>query len=161
MSTAKLQTKASRRTLRDARRSIIVAAVAGAYMDKLAANIRRLRERAGLTQVELAHKAGLARDSIQKLEHGKWKDVGIGVLVDIAAALGCSLEELAEISTDRASVFVDKFLAGPGAMAASVTPAEIEWLRSLPEIIWRGNAPTDTTILHLILAHRSLGVASK
>lgn len=67
----------------------------------LGAAIRRLRERCGVTQEQLAHDAGVTTGTISKLERGtaapSWATVR-----QIAAALGVSLVELArEVERQR------------------------------------------------------------
>lgn len=47
-----------------------------------------LRERCGLTQVELATRAGVKQPLISKLESGKARNLELRTLVRIAAALG-------------------------------------------------------------------------
>lgn len=56
-------------------------------------NIRLARIRAGLTQVELAKKAGIAVNSLRLYEAGK-REPKIDTLLDIAEASGVYVEEL-------------------------------------------------------------------
>jgi transcriptional regulator with XRE-family HTH domain len=61
--------------------------------DALAANLRRLRQEAGLTQDQLADKALLHRSTISRLENAKrWPETVTALL--ICRALGVSLETL-------------------------------------------------------------------
>ncbi len=57
--------------------------------------IRRLRNTAGLTQVELAEKIGVSQGSLSAYESGK-DTPSIKTLIRIADALGCTLDELVE-----------------------------------------------------------------
>src|SRR5438128_1497912 len=52
-----------------------------------AGRLRELRERAGLTQEQLAREAGLDKDSISRLERSRWQPTWETV-VALAAALG-------------------------------------------------------------------------
>ena len=59
----------------------------------VALNLRRLREKAGLSQEELAARAGLARTYISGIENGR-RNPTIIVLHDIAMQLGVDPREL-------------------------------------------------------------------
>ena len=56
--------------------------------------IRELRKRRGMTQTELARRAGVKQGVISYIESGKTKHPRIDTLIAIAAALGVSVEEL-------------------------------------------------------------------
>ena len=61
----------------------------------IVASIRRRREAAGLTQADLAGKAGLSRGHISVLENGKTPGYpSLGLLVCVAGALGCTVTDL-------------------------------------------------------------------
>lgn len=59
------------------------------------AAIRHLRLNAGLTQDELAERAGVSRTTLCNLERG-YRPNRLGALSAIAAALGVSVESLVE-----------------------------------------------------------------
>lgn len=59
----------------------------------LGANVREARQRAGLTQVELAQRAGLAQPAISLIELGQANPT-VQTLQQIADALGCPLADL-------------------------------------------------------------------
>lgn len=67
--------------------------------DNLAANLRYVRERRGLTQSELAKLSGIPRSTVGNIESGD-SNPTLSVLAGIAGALQLSLEEL--LSTPRA-----------------------------------------------------------
>lgn len=56
--------------------------------------IRELRIQSGLTQGQLAKKAGCSRQFIVKIENGADVSIGSKLLVKIAEALGCSLNDI-------------------------------------------------------------------
>lgn len=57
-------------------------------------NLKSLRQQKGLTQVELAQKAGITETGYQNYEHGR-REPKIGIALKIADALGVSdLREL-------------------------------------------------------------------
>ncbi len=69
----------------------------------LARNLRRLRTAAGLSQEELAGRAGLHRTYISSVEHGN-RNVSIENIYALAKALGSDPRELLEpdpTDTDR------------------------------------------------------------
>ena len=57
-------------------------------------NIRELRERAGLTQVELAARAGTSERAVNHLENGKTRRVDLDLLDRVARALKVEPAEL-------------------------------------------------------------------
>jgi transcriptional regulator with XRE-family HTH domain len=59
----------------------------------VALNLRRLREKAGLSQEELAARAGLARTYISGIENGR-RNPTVIVLYEIATQLGADPREL-------------------------------------------------------------------
>lgn len=72
----------------------------------IAANIVFLRKQIGLTQDELADKAGIDRTYIGYLENAK-HNVTIGKLVDIATALGVTVEKLFEVNPQAIGIQAD------------------------------------------------------
>jgi transcriptional regulator with XRE-family HTH domain len=62
----------------------------------LAANMKRLRRSAGLSQEELAHRAGLDRTYISALERCQYA-ASVDVLAKLALELGVSAAELLEL----------------------------------------------------------------
>jgi len=66
-----------------------------AVAERFAANVRRLREQAGLNQGELAFRADIHRTQISLIEGGR--RVGrLDTVIKLAGALGVGVEELAE-----------------------------------------------------------------
>ncbi|MFA5933240.1 MAG: helix-turn-helix transcriptional regulator [Microgenomates group bacterium] len=63
---------------------------------EIADNIKEARERKGLTQVEVAMKAGLDSNSYAKIERGESKPYGI-TLVKIIKALGVKSSDILPI----------------------------------------------------------------
>lgn len=59
----------------------------------VAANVRRARATAGLSQEALAHQSGLDRTYVSQVERGK-RNVTISVLARLAAALGTTPDRL-------------------------------------------------------------------
>jgi transcriptional regulator with XRE-family HTH domain len=62
----------------------------------LGRSIRAERRRAGLTQAELARKAGIAPNHLSRLESGEKIDPRFATVASLAAALGISLDTLAK-----------------------------------------------------------------
>jgi transcriptional regulator with XRE-family HTH domain len=69
----------------------------------LAANIKRLRERGGITQQELAELSGVPRPTIANLESGTANPT-VSVLLRVGSSLGATLEELVTGAGPRAAV---------------------------------------------------------
>jgi transcriptional regulator with XRE-family HTH domain len=59
-------------------------------------NLKKMREEKGLSQVELAAKAGVSPNTISLLELGKSEKQNKSTWIALAYALNCSVEELRE-----------------------------------------------------------------
>ena len=59
----------------------------------LETNIREHRERAGMTQSELARRVGVRRETILHLENGRYNP-SLKLAMDIAAVFGVTVEAL-------------------------------------------------------------------
>jgi len=65
-------------------------------------NLRAWRKSAGgLTQLELAEKAGVTRQSIISIERGKYRP-GVELALKLARVLGCRVEDLFELKEEGA-----------------------------------------------------------
>lgn len=62
-------------------------------LTQLARNVRAARERAGLTQEEVANRAGLALSDVGRIERMQ-RDPGVVVLAKLARGLGVAPAEL-------------------------------------------------------------------
>lgn len=60
----------------------------------MANKLKEYRQRAGLTQAELAKKAGFSRQTIINIEHGHKKYAHWWTMKCIAEALGATVEEI-------------------------------------------------------------------
>lgn len=58
---------------------------------RIGERIRQLRKQQGVSQVELAEKAGLSQPHIVRIEQGRYS-VGLDILQAIAKALGCTVD---------------------------------------------------------------------
>ncbi|NLW78617.1 MAG: helix-turn-helix transcriptional regulator [Ruminococcaceae bacterium] len=62
-------------------------------MAKLITQVREARQRAGMTQAELAEKVGVRRETILHLENGRYNP-SLKLAMDICAVFGRSVEML-------------------------------------------------------------------
>jgi transcriptional regulator with XRE-family HTH domain len=67
----------------------------GATGELIGGRIKELRESAGMTQQQLAGKAGISLSNLSQIEQGKKDDPRISTLVAIADVLSVSLDVLA------------------------------------------------------------------
>jgi transcriptional regulator with XRE-family HTH domain len=75
------------------------------YARELGLEVQRRRIAAGLTQEELAHRAGLTRTHYQQIEKGEWRrgspaNPSIKVLAHLARALNVQVGDLAPSVTE-------------------------------------------------------------
>lgn len=56
-------------------------------------NIKELREKKGLTQLDLAHALSISQNAIYRIEKGTLV-VSVPLAIEIAEILGCTLDEL-------------------------------------------------------------------
>ena len=92
---------ASAAHIRTALSEVFVAKVPPA-MEVLRRNVVFKRAQRGLSQVELAKRASVARQTISKVESGQG-DVTVGVLERLARVLGCEVRDLFECPTTPAN----------------------------------------------------------
>jgi transcriptional regulator with XRE-family HTH domain len=64
--------------------------------------IRAARQRAGLSQTELARRAGMVQSKISDYERGRWHPTRRSLL-QVAQALGCPIERLLPPAAESAS----------------------------------------------------------
>ena len=64
--------------------------------------LRELRTAAGLTQQDLAVKAGLSISAVVHIEAGRIPDPRVSTLKALAKALGCRLDDLAQNGGEEA-----------------------------------------------------------
>ena len=83
----------------------------------LAEKMRSLREKAGLTQQDLATAAALSISMISQIEQGRKPDLRISTLIHLAEALGIEPGELF-------AVFVEQGVAPRKKRGAGVAPPE-------------------------------------
>lgn len=57
-------------------------------------NLKNAREKARMTQTELAEKSGVGRVTINRIENGELKETTLGTLIKLSRTLNVSLDEL-------------------------------------------------------------------
>lgn len=119
----------------------------------IGAAVRATREALGISQAELADRAGMTRAHLSRLETGNRRRINVEVLARIEAALGlmpCSL--MPRLSVDAS---LDDFLASAIAQELAVTGPEADALRSAS---WYGpgEQPSALAWQQLLLARRAL-----
>lgn len=119
--------------------------------------LARTRHAAGLTQTELAKRANLARATIANLESGFSRNVDVGTLSGLAAALGVRTVELLGEAYGNTPIepLLSRFLASPVGRQAKVTAEEEAWFRELPGVFWIGLPPNEASLHLLLLARRA------
>lgn len=85
----------------------------------LAANLRRLRQRAGLSVVELARRSGLGRATLTQLEAGGGNPT-LETLYALAAELGVPLADLIADADPGPATVLHRFADGPDTRGAVV-----------------------------------------
>lgn len=116
--------------------------------------LRDARKAAGLTQQELADKAGLARMTVVRIENGHQEGANLATLRTLADALGVRLMDLADLEESPVAPILSEYEASPYAQIDKPTPEELEWLKSLPSIVWGEIAPTPASIQGMIQLRR-------
>ena len=70
------------------------------YLLEIGHEIRRLRKAAALSQADLGAMAGIARETLNRIESGTYNDLGIKKIVSLLSVLGA---EIAVVKTPRAT----------------------------------------------------------
>lgn len=76
-------------------------------MTILSENIKKLRERAGMTIKELSELSGVGQSTISEIETGKAKNPKTATLTKIAKALNTSLDQLTEMELEHEYAITD------------------------------------------------------
>lgn len=95
--------------------------------------LRALRQAAGLTQAQLAEKAGLDQSFISRLEQSK-TDVSVTNMLAIAGALGVKPSDLLEPGSMQSRLF---------AAVDNLPEAQIETAADILEALARGTKPQE------------------
>ena len=131
----------------------------------LGQNLKRIRAERGMSQRRLEELSGVARAVITRLEGGLQDDANLGTLEDLARALDSSVEELiapqlGESEAAEIRDLIDEFaqqeageIDGREPMIYA-QPEEIEWLRRLPSIVWKGCPPTLELLAGFVQGYR-------
>ncbi|NKY10226.1 helix-turn-helix domain-containing protein [Cellulomonas hominis] len=69
-------------------------------LPQLGLTIRRLRDRRGLSQVELAERAGVSRQWVIAVEQGQKKGLEVGLIMRVLDALDASLTVRDDLDAD-------------------------------------------------------------
>ena len=85
-----------------------------------AARLRELRERAGLTQAQLAERAGLHISAVTRFEQG-WREPSLATAAELAKALGVKVDEFLKAAAESA---VPRARGRPPKAAPAVPPAD-------------------------------------
>lgn len=122
-------------------------------------NIRRLRTAQGLTQEQLALKAGRDRVTLAKIETGR-RTPDLATLADIARALAVPIGALTgeiDAGSHQVDELLERFRRSPWyqTMRPPPTEEEIEWVRSLGDVIWTRLPANEEAVQYLILIRRS------
>jgi transcriptional regulator with XRE-family HTH domain len=124
------------------------------HLPPVALALRSARAKAKLSQRALAEVSGISRPAIASIELGLQSSVRLATLERLAHSLKCEVSDLmGQTNSDDADI-VQAFLGSALAEELAVTPKEKTWLLSL-RISWQGRTPTKSSILMLLLAHRS------
>ncbi|WP_429065842.1 helix-turn-helix domain-containing protein [Aeromonas veronii] len=80
----------------------------GRIMQHISDNIKRIRNEAGLSQQELADRAGISKSQIWRLEKGEQKNPTLETLIPISTALGVSLDEIVFGEESKNATYLSK-----------------------------------------------------
>ena len=76
---------------------------------RIGERIRQLRTERGMSQTELAEKAGLVQPHIVRIEQGRYS-VGLDTLQAIAKALGCTVDMVEQIRQEALQNMVAEYM---------------------------------------------------
>lgn len=125
--------------------------------ETLGVRLQRMRLSAGLSQSELARRAGVGRNTIIRIESDDPTSPTLRTLERIARACGRPVTELTEKAFSESTLNdAIEDLLRLEAVRPVVHPseAEIAWLRRLPNALWRQLPPNGEVLAKLIQAER-------
>ena len=125
------------------------------------ANLKRLRDRAGMSQVRLADLAGVGRATIVRIERGDVGGPNPATAEALAGALGVPTAEFwsqVTVSLPLIEPAIASFVRSPWAsvLRPALTELDLEGLRKLSGSVWINVLPTDEALYYLVLAHRAM-----
>lgn len=125
----------------------------------ISVELKRLRERAGLTQGQLADRASVARETVTRLESGRQMRTSVGTMDKLARALGVPVSAFYSVPPSMVvetpvEPLLQRFLASPQGRAMDLTQEEIERIRSAGSAYWLGIEPSDDTFALMVLGIR-------
>jgi transcriptional regulator with XRE-family HTH domain len=111
----------------------------------LGENVRRRRVEMGLTQQDLADRAGLSLNHVNMIEHGERQAVRPKTLRGLADALACTMDELSAgaVDTTPARRALEAFI-----VAEKLVPAEAAAMREYQQKL--GPRPEERVFLRLL-----------
>lgn len=127
-------------------------------------NLRRLRQKAGLTKESLAKSAGVAVSTISMIELGSGGEPILSTVEKLAAVLGVTSAELLEDSGSLGTAaWLAAFEASPDAkvIRPPLTGEERAWLLSIPSAAWGAIQPGASTLRVLIEDRRLRNLPAK
>lgn len=117
--------------------------------------LARIRGQVGMSQRQLAEASGVHFTTIANLERGTQEGADLKTVERLAKALGVSVADLAETSGVAAiEPLIQAFLQSDWGRVTKAEDDELDWLRALPGIFWRGIRPEPEALHLIIMAHR-------
>jgi transcriptional regulator with XRE-family HTH domain len=110
----------------------------GETLSSLGPALRYLREQRGLTQVELAEKAGIGRSRLSLYEHNR-RAPNFQSFTKILETLGCDFHDLHNALKISAGKF-DEVCTGQAREKETTAEKVVEWLKLLVKLASRGSA---------------------
>lgn len=98
--------------------------------EQVGARIRHHRDRAGLTQVDLAEKIGIASENVSRIERGSFAP-SFDTLVDLASALNVPVRDFFEIGDRALTDDRDDPLADLIVKLSFFDAADLQWADQL------------------------------
>jgi FMN phosphatase YigB (HAD superfamily)/DNA-binding XRE family transcriptional regulator len=96
----------------------------------LGRRLQKARQSAGLTQQQMCHKAGLSYSTLAKIERGAIKSPSIFTIMQIAAAVGTSLDDLVGPSTPSNNKIKKRSKSGIGFVYFDVNGCLLRFFHS-------------------------------
>lgn len=122
-------------------------------------NLKRLRNRAGISQRKLAEISGVHAITIAKVESGETQSPDHRTAARLAGALGIGVSELVDepMQSELVEPLIEEFLRSPWQAITKASEDELNWLRGLGRIFWSETRPTPESISLFIQGKRKSG----
>jgi transcriptional regulator with XRE-family HTH domain len=111
---------------------------------------------------ELVRRSGLSRSSVNAVLKAKYKSASLSTVERLAVVFGVSVDQLLGVRLDAAPIhpLIKQFMESEWRASVNPEEQELEWVKSLPDVVFTGARPDPQVVARLILWRRDTSAAA-